>query len=67
MHGPTPSDESLVALGTEVHALVKEAMALTDSPNAEAVLQRALTELVERQRFLNWVAKHEATQRSGTA
>lgn len=55
-----------VRLSTEEQRLLQEAMALTKSQDAQGVLRVALKELVERQRFLNWVAAHDDS-RSGTA
>lgn len=56
-----------VRLSTEEQRLLREAMDLTKSQDAQAVLRLALEELVERQRFLNWVAAHEDAHRGGTA
>ncbi len=53
-----------VRLSTEERALLEEAMALTKTSDVQEVVRVALKELVERQRFLNWVAAHE---REGTA
>jgi uncharacterized protein (DUF1778 family) len=53
-----------VRLSSEEQTLLEEAMALTKSSDPQEVVRLALKELVERQRFLNWVAAHE---REGTA
>jgi uncharacterized protein (DUF1778 family) len=48
-----------VRLSTEERMLLDEAMALTNTNDPQEVVRVALKELVERQRFLNWVAAHE--------
>lgn len=55
-----------VRLSTEERALLEEAMALLKTGDPQDVVRVALKELVERQRFLNWVAAHEQ-EREGTA
>ena len=53
-----------VRLSSEERTLLEEAMSLTKTNDPQEVVRLALKELVERQRFLNWVAAHE---REGTA
>jgi hypothetical protein len=50
-----------VRLSSEERTLLEEAMELTKSSDPQEVVRVALKELVERQRFLNWVAQHERT------
>jgi hypothetical protein len=56
-----------VKVGRIERALLEEAMQLTHAKEPGEVLLAALRELVERQRFLSWVAAHERSERSGTA
>jgi hypothetical protein len=56
-----------VQVGSPELALLEEAMQLTHLNEPHEVLLVALRELVERQRFLSWVAAHERSERSGTA
>ncbi len=48
-----------VGLSTEERALLEEAMALTKTDDAHEVVRIALKELVERLRFLSWVAAND--------
>jgi hypothetical protein len=57
----------VVPLTDQDRALLEEAMKLTGMTEPSAVLLIALKELVERQRFLSWVAAHDRKERSGTA
>lgn len=65
------TDDSVAVLEVEVgsgeRALLEEAMQLTGLRDPSEVLRVALRELVERQRFLSWVAAHDRKERSGTA
>lgn len=65
------ADETVAVLEVEVdqrdRALLEEAMALTGVREPSELLRVALRELVERQRFLSWVAAHDRKERSGTA
>lgn len=65
------ADETVAVLEVEVdqrdRALLEEAMALTGVREPAELLRVALRELVERQRFLSWVAAHDRKERSGTA
>jgi hypothetical protein len=67
----TESDEKMslveLALAPADRALLEEAMRLLGADSPSEVLRTALTELVERQRFLSWVAAHERGDRSGNA
>jgi hypothetical protein len=56
-----------LALSRHERALLEEALRLTGLERPTDVLRIALNELVERQRFLSWVAAHERTDRSGNA
>jgi hypothetical protein len=56
-----------VEVGASERALLEEAMQLTGVRDPAEVLKVALRELVERQRFLSWVAAHDRKERSGTA
>lgn len=64
-------DEDLAVIEVEVNAseraLIEEAMQLTGVRDPSELLRAALRELVERQRFLSWVAAHDRKERSGTA
>lgn len=57
--GRVPTSGVRVALDASVERLLSDAMALLGTDDAAAVIGRALEELVERQRFLALVAKHE--------
>ena len=54
-------------VGAEERALLDEAMRLLGIKDPADVLRTALRELVERQRFLSWVAAHDRNERSGNA
>ena len=54
-----------VRLSSEERTLLEEAMALTKTNDPQEVVRLALKELVERQRFLNWVAAHENERERG--
>jgi hypothetical protein len=56
-----------VEVGAPDRALLEEAMQLTGVRDPSELLRVALRELVERQRFLSWVAAHDRKERSGTA
>lgn len=56
-----------LALDAEQRLQLEEAMKLTGSADPSEVFLLALKELVERQRFLSWVAAHDRKERSGTA
>lgn len=56
-----------VEVGVQDRALLEEAMQLTGLKDPSEVLRVALRELVERQRFLSWVAAHDRKERTGTA
>jgi hypothetical protein len=56
-----------VEVGSKERALLEEAMQLTGVRDPGELLRVALRELVERQRFLSWVAAHDRKERSGTA
>ena len=55
-----------VRLSSEERTLLEEAMELTKSSDPQEVVRVALKELVERQRFLNWVAQNERTVREAS-
>jgi hypothetical protein len=66
------ADDSGVAVlelevGPNERALLEEAMRLLNLKQPGEVLRVALRELVERQRFLSWVAAHDRSERSGNA
>ena len=65
------SGENVAVIEVEVNsndrALLEEAMQLTGVKDPSELLRVALRELVERQRFLSWVAAHDRKERSGTA
>jgi hypothetical protein len=58
-----PGADEIVVRLTGDRALLSEAMALIDARDPADAVRRALEEMVERQRFLNWVAAHEGTDR----
>lgn len=67
---PQPCESAVAVLevevGPEERALLEEAIHLTGLERPGEVLRRALRELVERQRFLSWVAAHDEKERASS-
>ena len=62
------ADQEEILLSREVRALLRRALDLTGSDDAQELIGTALKELVERRRFQNWVDAHEhARHRHGQA
>lgn len=54
-------------LGPAEHALLAEASELTGTSDPRELIRIALTELIERRRFQNWVDAHDPLARTGRA